>query len=121
MRPRVLRQCLFFFQAEDGIRDVAVTGVQTCALPILRLERGAGSDVVVELTRGGPDAGKLQIATGPLRGRETLRITYPDDEIVYRELGRGANTTLRVRDDGTFNDREDRGRGGHRSDEGRRV
>src|SRR2546422_7673661 len=27
--------CLFFFfQAEDGIRDVAVTGVQTCALPI---------------------------------------------------------------------------------------
>src|SRR5256884_240934 len=28
------RFCLFFFQAEDGIRDVAVTGVQTCALPI---------------------------------------------------------------------------------------
>src|SRR2546422_4196796 len=27
--------CFFFFQAEDGIRDVAVTGVQTCALPIL--------------------------------------------------------------------------------------
>src|SRR3989449_3975122 len=26
----------FFFQAEDGIRDVAVTGVQTCALPILQ-------------------------------------------------------------------------------------
>src|SRR2546422_3800243 len=26
----------FFFQAEDGIRDVAVTGVQTCALPICR-------------------------------------------------------------------------------------
>src|SRR2546429_9436363 len=26
--------CGFFFQAEDGIRDVAVTGVQTCALPI---------------------------------------------------------------------------------------
>src|SRR2546422_2397990 len=28
----------FFFQAEDGIRDVAVTGVQTCALPISVLE-----------------------------------------------------------------------------------
>src|SRR5256886_12109407 len=27
---------LFFFQAEDGIRDLTVTGVQTCALPILR-------------------------------------------------------------------------------------
>src|SRR5712691_6243912 len=28
----------FFFQAEDGIRDLTVTGVQTCALPILRPE-----------------------------------------------------------------------------------
>src|SRR5476651_1103035 len=27
----------FFFQAEDGIRDIGVTGVQTCALPILPL------------------------------------------------------------------------------------
>src|SRR3712207_7059081 len=26
--------CCFFFQAEDGIRDIGVTGVQTCALPI---------------------------------------------------------------------------------------
>src|SRR2546430_10554333 len=32
-QARVL--CLFFFQAEDGIRDLTVTGVQTCALPIL--------------------------------------------------------------------------------------
>src|SRR2546422_11444445 len=30
----VLSCFFFFFQAEDGIRDVAVTGVQTCALPI---------------------------------------------------------------------------------------
>src|SRR5256885_4165790 len=28
--------CVFFLQAEDGIRDYKVTGVQTCALPILR-------------------------------------------------------------------------------------
>src|SRR5258707_9924422 len=27
---------IFFFQAEDGIRDIGVTGVQTCALPIWR-------------------------------------------------------------------------------------
>src|SRR2546421_10446608 len=34
----------FFFQAEDGIRDLIVTGVQTCALPILyvALARAAG-------------------------------------------------------------------------------
>src|SRR2546422_3844161 len=30
----------FFFQAEDGIRDVAVTGVQTCALPIFTIQAG---------------------------------------------------------------------------------
>src|SRR5436189_3046977 len=29
-----LSETLFFFQAEDGIRDTSVTGVQTCALPI---------------------------------------------------------------------------------------
>src|SRR5256884_2810654 len=31
----------FFFQAEDGIRDVAVTGVQTCALPILYIQNAS--------------------------------------------------------------------------------
>src|SRR2546430_11007785 len=30
----VYRCSVFFFQAEDGIRDLTVTGVQTCALPI---------------------------------------------------------------------------------------
>src|SRR5947209_4752623 len=49
----------FFFQAEDGIRDIGVTGVQTCALPILlrvvttcptvalSVSRGAGAAVTV--------------------------------------------------------------------------
>src|SRR5258708_14273804 len=32
--------CRFFFQAEDGIRDDLVTGVQTCALPISRTRDG---------------------------------------------------------------------------------
>src|SRR5204863_6001888 len=40
---------LFFFQAEDGIRDLYVTGVQTCALPIYSLagvlDGTSGSDV----------------------------------------------------------------------------
>ena len=38
----VLVLVFFFFQAEDGIRDVAVTGVQTCALPIYDLGRRSG-------------------------------------------------------------------------------
>src|SRR5215217_3211889 len=32
--------CFFFFQAEDGIRDIGVTGVQTCALPISTPSQG---------------------------------------------------------------------------------
>src|SRR2546428_7921638 len=40
--PDVVRAC-FFFQAEDGIRDLIVTGVQTCALPISALIRMARS------------------------------------------------------------------------------
>src|SRR5438445_8007561 len=34
---------VFFFQAEDGIRDIGVTGVQTCALPISTTSRGVFS------------------------------------------------------------------------------
>src|SRR5256886_10339265 len=34
--------CFFFFQAEDGIRDLTVTGVQTCALPISHRHRARG-------------------------------------------------------------------------------
>src|SRR3712207_9582163 len=33
-----MRWAVFFFQAEDGIRDIGVTGVQTCALPICTRE-----------------------------------------------------------------------------------
>src|SRR2546430_30341 len=43
---------VFFFQAEDGIRDLTVTGVQTCALPILALTLSVGfvvDDAVVVL------------------------------------------------------------------------
>src|SRR6266446_3273714 len=38
----------FFFQAEDGIRDYKVTGVQTCALPISRLPGLAVDPVTVQ-------------------------------------------------------------------------
>src|SRR5450432_3670496 len=35
---------LFFFQAEDGIRDLIVTEVQTCALPIWKISPEPGTD-----------------------------------------------------------------------------
>src|SRR2546430_11084001 len=60
--------CSFFFQAEDGIRDLTVTGVQTCALPIYadiadavrrylaatedeEFERGPGLELLVATAR----------------------------------------------------------------------
>src|SRR5205085_3528492 len=49
----------FFFQAEDGIRDLTVTGVQTCALPIFGVVRDAIEAARVEreapIPSGGPD------------------------------------------------------------------
>src|SRR2546422_482493 len=52
----------FFFQAEDGIRDVAVTGVQTCALPICPLnQRGLPSN-----PKGGHPHVIPQFAEAPL-------------------------------------------------------
>src|SRR5690625_7710945 len=61
--------CFFFFQAEDGIRDGHVTGVQTCALPIfvrhhLPLIRG---NLVLLFSRQDEQAVNTQI------GREQLR------------------------------------------------
>src|SRR2546429_1394453 len=44
----------FFFQAEDGIRDVAVTGVQTCALPILATPLPLNCGGSAALGRGEP-------------------------------------------------------------------
>src|SRR2546427_6979155 len=54
----------FFFQAEDGIRDLTVTGVQTCALPISRRHRphpragdaddGAEDDETISAGGGAP-------------------------------------------------------------------
>src|SRR5258708_7073953 len=71
---------------------------------MLRVEAGTGSDVVVELTRGGRDAAKLKVESGPLRDRTTLRVIYPDDDIYYAGEGGYGNSTLEVRDDGTFGD-----------------
>src|SRR3989449_4119524 len=63
----------FFFQAEDGIRDVAVTGVQTCALPIYqrRLHAGEGG------ARGGARAGRRLRGARPAR-RVRVHLQGPD-------------------------------------------
>src|ERR1039457_6635557 len=46
--------CFFFFQAEDGIRDYKVTGVQTCALPIWMLSNANGLNGTAAWTQLSP-------------------------------------------------------------------
>lgn len=80
------------------------------------IEPGSGAAVVVELRRGGSDASRLTVERGPIDGRETLRVLYPGNAIVYRrDRDHRASTRLWVRDDGTFGDargdHDPRGRG----------
>src|SRR2546425_8943617 len=78
----------FFFQAEDGIRDKLVTGVQTCALPIFlgqeiaRDRRRRGSDLRVGRFPGqGPRAG-VRRARRPARPHERGRVRLRDRKSV---------------------------------------
>src|SRR3989442_7561832 len=60
----MFRIYFFFFQAEDGIRDADVTGVQTCALPIyLRSQHGYSRRVLRELAQN-PKRPVILITTG---------------------------------------------------------
>ena len=53
----------------------------------LTVEPGTGT-VSVEMVRGGTDAAKLTVERGEIDGRETLRVVYPADLIVYAGIGR---------------------------------
>src|SRR2546427_7866374 len=82
----------FFFQAEDGIRYLTVTGVQTCALPIFRAQNPAGTHSAATharlssaLSHGGSDSGYM-------RSAHALPTVKPSaatpDELTVTEIGR---------------------------------
>src|SRR2546422_6883269 len=90
---------VFFFQAEDGIRDVAVTGVQTCALPIsstgtvfpsvsvmVRSYRSPTRRAEMSLRRGSPDVnGMSRSAAGSddVKDRKSTRLNSSHGYISY--------------------------------------
>src|SRR5262249_56308831 len=80
----------FFFQAEDGIRDWSVTGVQTCALPIFTCGMPSGRYVAVDLHRAGgiPQVMKILLANGVLHG-DCMTITGRSEERRVGKEGRG--------------------------------
>jgi len=63
---------------------------------------GGGSDVTVEIVRGGDDAQRLEVDVREVRGRQALIIRYPDEDVIYPELGRGSRSRIQVSEDGTF-------------------
>src|SRR5690606_39483525 len=68
----------FFFQAEDGIRDFHVTGVQTCALPIsTRKQQDFSGDVVGRFRSG------YQVDNRP-QSLGAWRVTTGDPEVAAR-------------------------------------
>src|SRR5256885_6885606 len=82
----------FFFQAEDGIRDYKVTGVQTCALPILFGDES--DDNAVAYYRVAKRKGVLATLTLAQRIR-LIRLgldgpTLGDDEEMIVEIGRAS-------------------------------
>src|SRR5918996_3148624 len=66
---RISVSVFFFFQAEDGIRDYKVTGVQTCALPISGSTSGGGQHPGSQ----GDDLLRTQLPTAVTLGRTALR------------------------------------------------
>src|SRR5689334_23683366 len=80
----------FFFQAEDGIRDGTVTGVQTCALPIWPDRKNSGrptdsSMALMWCDTAGCDSRSASAAraTPPVRDRKSTRLNSSHSSISY--------------------------------------
>src|SRR5256885_8056580 len=87
-----LDTCIFFFfQAEDGIRDYKVTGVQTCALPIWP---GPVTGIFVvratKLAVVQPDGGRLPPHGGKLVLKIATEALAADDKVGVKQIGRAS-------------------------------
>src|SRR5947209_13155301 len=83
-----LPKLVFFFQAEDGIRDIGVTGVQTCALPICAASRGCRAAARVRARASARSASRAgatfdlpvyTVARSSLRGRRASALAQRGD------------------------------------------
>src|SRR2546430_17569332 len=72
----IVNWSFFFFQAEDGIRDLTVTGVQTCALPIYPVPGGGGDGSEL------PAADERRVATAALDGHVVAEALDSGGELV---------------------------------------
>src|SRR2546422_7765684 len=94
----------FFFQAEDGIRDVAVTGVQTCALPIYPV---TADQIVQEQDANRIRSARRLAGHAKASARRTGRHAVPRDRVVDHEhvvVARHADSVPAVVVDGVVDD-----------------
>src|SRR2546429_389636 len=86
--PGLLAVICFFFQAEDGIRDVAVTGVQRCALPICLLY-GPRGVTTLTLSPGPADTPRLRrIVAAVAAERGAVEDDGWQEDVAQNSLGR---------------------------------
>src|SRR2546425_3422416 len=89
--------CFFFFQAEDGIRDKLVTGVQTCALPISHLaeaysalgryrQASATLGIALDLAERSGDSARISSVLSRLGN---VHAALGEPEVAERHLERG--------------------------------
>ncbi len=83
----------------------------------IRLEgaSAAGGTITVEVTKRGNDGARLKVETGEIRGKETLRVIYPERRISFGNNQSAFTrwfdrTEIEVREDGTFGDSNTGGR-----------
>src|SRR5205085_6133524 len=76
----------FFFQAEDGIRDLTVTGVQTCALPIWKEEELVRGDVRERGERRLEHECARRMVLRETAGDAATERPAPDHDVARREV-----------------------------------
>jgi lia operon protein LiaG len=104
--------------AARGQERVTLTGDRVVLFDLagnVSVVAGTGNSVVVEITRGGDDAARLKVESGPFHSTQALRVIFPGDRIIYRrERGGEYHSEMWVREDGTFG-------GGDHDGDGHRV
>src|SRR5256885_4098938 len=81
----------FFFQAEDGIRDYKVTGVQTCALPIWQLLQAQASGVALFVAALCVSGDCLQFCVfGSVLGCQLFALEFALDQCNFSQIGRAS-------------------------------
>src|SRR2546430_4548432 len=82
----------FFFQAEDGIRDLTVTGVQTCALPISHVcERRPESNAIIG--REYTDARPLALVLAPVTDVTIVLLNWNSRPLVFEAAASAVRQT----------------------------